>query len=988
MKLSKLASEQFPQFFEAVHGYPPFRWQSRMASEVLVSGNWPEYVSLPTSAGKTALIDIAVFALACEAHLSPAERKTPLRTFFVIDRRVVADEAFSRATKISKALDACVAGERKEPILRAVTERLLHLAGEAGVPLHCALLRGGITLDDSWIRSPLQPSVCVSTVDQVGSRLLFRGYGVSPRLRPIHASLVAHDSLMIVDEAHISEPFCETAKAVQKHASRCEIPAIRPLRLVQMTATAPVGQDGFVLLPDEENEPELSRRISTPKPTSLEIVVENSDAKTPTAVAKRAVELAQQWGTETLRVIGVVVNRVQTARQIFDALQVPPEDKVLFIGRIRSLDRDRLWEKWRTLLTSDPKERIAANRSLYIVATQTIEVGADLDFDALISEIAPIDALRQRFGRLNRRGRDIKVKACILTTKEQTGTRYQDAVYKKALAPTFKWLQSQLEGRGRTRTVNFSYTNLKQRLASANEETRKSMVVPPQAAPLLHPSFLNAWACTASPLMHDPDIEPFLHGLEPPRPEVQIVWRADFDTATFDSKTKNSETDEQRQKAAIESIELLPPSSREALPLPYHTAIRWLQELASADLTDAGNTSDAEPDRKNEIRTVIVVRSDEQPQFARGKNKIRPGDIVVVPSYYGGADAYGWIGTREKPEPVSDLAELAAWEAGRPPFIRFHPTVLKQHGVTLTAKISEDMNGDEGGTDWQAWIAAMLEMPVATHEDLLWRVWLTLFQSLKKPDIEVIRLNRDQGAILRSRRSRDTSSSLWANESQDNALQTYRVSLRDHLSGVARYAERFARDSGLPTELVSDICLAAQLHDLGKADPRTQIIFHGSESAAFAALKAGVLLAKSEHRFTTMEAYLRLMRLAGLPTGARHETLSVSLAESEISKMANVNDPVLVLHDVAAHHGFARPLLKSLGTSDIDPETVDIKPLGFSYSGPANYAAATFQSDVPVRFLELQHRYGWWGLAWLETLLRLADWSQSADEQTTPKIKP
>ena len=73
--------DQFSEFFAAVHGYPPFAWQTRMAAEVLSTGHWAENVSLPTSAGKTSLIDIAVFALACEAHLPPAERRTALRIF-------------------------------------------------------------------------------------------------------------------------------------------------------------------------------------------------------------------------------------------------------------------------------------------------------------------------------------------------------------------------------------------------------------------------------------------------------------------------------------------------------------------------------------------------------------------------------------------------------------------------------------------------------------------------------------------------------------------------------------------------------------------------------------------------------------------------------------------------------------------------------------------------------------------------------------------
>ncbi|MEZ6078031.1 MAG: hypothetical protein R3C56_20885 [Pirellulaceae bacterium] len=58
--------------------------------------------------------------------------------------------------------------------------------------------------------------IITSTVDQVGSRL-FRGYGVAPLARPIQAAAVAFDSLIILDEAHISPAFSRTIRQVERY---------------------------------------------------------------------------------------------------------------------------------------------------------------------------------------------------------------------------------------------------------------------------------------------------------------------------------------------------------------------------------------------------------------------------------------------------------------------------------------------------------------------------------------------------------------------------------------------------------------------------------------------------------------------------------------------------------------------------------------------------------------------------------------------------
>ena len=173
----KLDATHFPTFFEKVHGYKPFPWQARLAAQVVETGRWPALLDLPTAAGKTAVIDIAVFHLAVEAQDKERRetRRAPMRMLFTIDRRIVVDAAFDRAWAIAGAFR-----NPKDAVVAAVADALSQLSGDKKHPLQVVRLRGGVPQERDWACSPAQPLVAISTVDQVGSRLLFRGYGVSP----------------------------------------------------------------------------------------------------------------------------------------------------------------------------------------------------------------------------------------------------------------------------------------------------------------------------------------------------------------------------------------------------------------------------------------------------------------------------------------------------------------------------------------------------------------------------------------------------------------------------------------------------------------------------------------------------------------------------------------------------------------------------------------------------------------------------------------
>ena len=105
--------DSFSSFYRTIHGHRPFVWQQELLKRVVAEG-WPSTIAMPTSSGKTSAIDVAVFHLALEAGKGAFERRSSLRTFFIVDRRVVVDEAFDHAEKIANRLRDATDGPIKE----------------------------------------------------------------------------------------------------------------------------------------------------------------------------------------------------------------------------------------------------------------------------------------------------------------------------------------------------------------------------------------------------------------------------------------------------------------------------------------------------------------------------------------------------------------------------------------------------------------------------------------------------------------------------------------------------------------------------------------------------------------------------------------------------------------------------------------------------------------------------------------------------------
>src|SRR6185312_1747400 len=98
-------------------------------------------------------------------------------------------------------------GDGSSQIDRSIATLRTGLGLQPGRRLAVSTLRGQLADNREWLEDPTAPAIVVGTVDMIGSRLLFEGYGVSRRMRPVHAGLVGADALIVLDEAHLVPSF-------------------------------------------------------------------------------------------------------------------------------------------------------------------------------------------------------------------------------------------------------------------------------------------------------------------------------------------------------------------------------------------------------------------------------------------------------------------------------------------------------------------------------------------------------------------------------------------------------------------------------------------------------------------------------------------------------------------------------------------------------------------------------------------------------------
>jgi len=178
---------------------------------------------------------------------------------------------------------------------------------------------------------------------------------------------------------------------------------------------------------------------------------------------------------------------------------------------------------------------------------------------------------------------------------------------------------------------------------------------------------------------------------------------------------------------------------------------------------------------------------------------------------------------------------------------------------------------------------------------------------------------------------------------RDASRSLKQQSLDEHTKWVIEEVRKISQSLGLSKSHEEMLCACAEVHDLGKRRDLWQTAM-GAPTDDVGRPYAKVSSGKANGKALN---------------GYRHEFGSLRDAEPRLALLPDAALRNLARHLVAAHHGWARPVI-----DPIDPEQ------------PPSVAAVRAQ-EVALRFAQLQAEWGPWGLAWWESILRAADWAAS-----------
>ncbi|HET9049872.1 MAG TPA: type I-U CRISPR-associated helicase/endonuclease Cas3 [Chiayiivirga sp.] len=896
------AIELLPMALSLQPGVTPFPWQERLLTS-LIKGTLPSAIDLPTGLGKTSVIAIWLLARAAGA-------KIPLRLVYVVDRRAVVDQASTVA-------------EHLADLVKQTSDLVTALGVDAERGLAVSTLRGQHIDNRRWLDDPSVPAIIVGTVDMIGSRLLFEGYGASRKTRSLHAALLGVDSLLVLDEAHLSPSFEDMVRAVanrQFDGRRVDVVPTR-VKLLPLSATQRSSTDVVFSLDDaDKRHDEVTRRLGAQKWIKIHEAVEEGNAYA-NAVASLACQRVRDGAS---RVVVYLDSRdqAQKAREAFDkqakdeALEVHTE---LLVGARRVFERGQVAE-W-LVDHGFHGEQTEPKRGV-LFATSAGEVGVDLDAEHLICDLVAFERMVQRLGRVNRRGKSVSLVDVVPVKKaekkkgksgedEDEGSQSKDADLKLVVT-----LLTSLDARDDGRR-NLSPQALRGLQTSKKEEVAAASTPTPLHPALTRP-LVEAWAMT-SLREHTarPKVDPWLRGWVDVEPQTTVVWRKHLPVAVDHKPLSHALVRAYFDAAPAELLETLETETS--------NVTKWIGELKKK--------TDAVPEKLAKTKSEVL---DAKTDAARAKKEGERQALETLPK---AEDVVGFL-VDDGGDVVIEgglaghtLEMLAALDkrdlGGKTLFVDVRLGGL-DHGLLNAKEDATEVSDVDGRTS-----RFTLQPTTAKDESKDWRrVFTTPVDISDEGDI-------DQYLVIDQLVEKGRPNEEGLSVSKEQALT-------EHQQWAQEEAKRIGAAVGLSSDDIAMLALAAVHHDDGKAAARWQAAFHAPADKQPLA-KVGKWIDQSilggyRHEVGSL---LGLMGRWDVFQEAK-SSLALSSLSTERQELAK--------HLVSSHHGWSRPTLPVEGVESLPPSKL-----------------GDVQCEAAERFAALQETWGPWGLAWWEALLRAAD---------------
>lgn len=961
--------ESFRARFQALTGKPPFPWQKELFV-LFADGRIPACCDLPTGLGKTSVIAIWLIALA------ESEKPVPRRLVYVVNRRTVVDQTTEEVKRIHKNL----------PKLKRIGFDTLAIS----------TLRGQFADNREWSADPSQPAVIVGTVDMIGSRLLFSGYGIGFKAKPLHAGFLGQDALLIHDEAHLEPAFQKLLTDIEEEQKlergRSGELFWPKLKVMQMTATARSGTNGrgdpkskkelpFQLTKEEKNPPELIpgprddepaiytvwRRLKAEKRLTFTAV---EDEK---AVPAKIAKIAETYKDQQCAVL-VFARTLDAIATIQKELEKTERTVALLTGTIRGKERDDFVERpefKRFLKTS------SAGETVYLICTSAGEVGIDISGDHMVGDLSTFESMAQRFGRVNRYGVDRNGKpqsshinvvhpASFGKADKKTGELKADELDKRR-EKTLSLLRLLPEA-GKSDNGDPIYDASPKAFGDLRKHAHlpckiEDAFAPEPTIPPVTDILFDAWALTSitERMPGRPEVAPYLHGIADDLPQTTIAWRVELDLLK----------DDPNPKAALKAVftkHRIRPHESMTVGMTYSRgkwkfrAVEFLEEMV-ATFPDLLATRVALLFSRG-IRLITVAELLVDPR------SLSADPTLVLPASFGGLDDKGMLSApkrdNKKPAPSEasngdmpadqdasegrpaaslDIADIAGYE--RNPDAKARRRLLIDR--TESGWTARAIPGAEPLPDgWNLPDPPDKSTPLVRH--------IRAQSSLKVRLVQPLRWD-EEGDLC----------SLVCLAPPPKQQQPKQETLEDHVGAVEKQADRLASVL-LKNDNVAAAALrfAAKWHDEGKKADRWQHYIGRSEGDPLLGKSAEwrdpKLLAGFRHEFGSMLCIVLRVPQQEVLGYFANPVLNLTIEQRQDARE-------LALHVIASHHGYARPHFTH--------------PLDEDFTTPQ---CEQLHIEVVQRYARLQRKYGRWGLAYLESLLRAADWAASADAGIDPEV--